>query len=46
MSKGFGKLCNKRVLWKLVYLKKSLDEIKDATWLSNAYMTNTKEILS
>ena len=42
MSKVVEKLY-KRVLWKLIYLKNYSEEIKNATWLGNTYITNTKE---
>ena len=33
----------KRVLWKLIFLKNCSQEIQNATWLGNTYITNTKE---
>ena len=32
----------KRVLWNLIYLINYLEEIKNVTWLSNAYISDTK----
>ena len=45
MSKVVEKLY-KRVLWKLICLKNYSEEIKNATWLGNTYITNTKETFS
>ena len=42
MSEGVGKHCNDRVLWRLICLINNLQEIKNATWLSIAYITNMK----
>ena len=33
----------KRVVWNLIYLINYLEEIKNATWLSNTYIPNTKD---
>ena len=44
MDKGDGELCNERVLWKLLYLINNSEEIKNGTWLSNAYITNKKRL--
>ena len=46
MSKGVGELRNERVLWKLIYAMNNLEEIQNATWLGNAYITNTKKSFS
>ena len=36
----------KTVLWRLICLINYLEKIKNATWLSNTYITNTKETFS
>ena len=36
----------KRVLWKLIYITNCSEQIKSATWLSNTYITNTRETFS
>ena len=43
MSKGVEILRNEKLLCKLIYLINNLEEIKDATGLSNACVTNTKD---
>ena len=43
MSKVVGKLLIKECLWNLIYLISYLEEIKNATWLSNTYIPSTKE---
>ena len=43
MSKRVEILSYEKVLCKLIYLINNLEEIKNATWLNNASITNTKD---
>ena len=46
MSKGSEKLPYERVLSELIYLISRLEEIRNSSWLSNAYITIMKESFS